>query len=908
MRNTTILLLAACAGAWAATSDLHPVGGLVVEPSQVDWMVEVKPDAFASDPPPAVDHSANMPPVGNQGSLGSCTSWAFAYYYKTYQEWLERGWSVHDQAHQFSPTFLYNMANGGGNAGSYNTDNMRLLLDFGCATFADCPNSSDPVPWPSETAFARAAAFRCEEAYYINCGTDPGVVAVKQHIADGDNAVIPINVWANFDNINNFDTCYCSVDRYGTNRGGHYITFVGYDDARQTNDGPGAFRFVNSWGTGWGHYGYGWMSYAAVKDAQITYLFVNFLSDRIGYTPRLVARARVTHDAREDVRIEAGIRSGGATLWSKEFLNRGLERQGAHPFPDHDIPLDLTDGAGFLDALDTNGVFIDCRDVLADGVTGELSSLSAVDACWGAFGLSGTTGVPIPDDSTAAEAGLALPGQRLHWPGFHRFPAHGGASELHAELDTLRSMCDVATGGPVSAGPVMGDIDSDGRNEVVFGSDDDSVRAINGEDGSLAWSADMGAAVRATPAIGDLDADGHLDVVAGATGGTGQATVQAWDGGTGSLLWSHSVGAAVSGGLTIGDPNIDGRLEVILGAADGTVAVLDGETGGEVWSVVLTGSVAGAPALADINSDGRQEVIVGVSDSCYRVLDAGSGEPIAVGGLAVAVASAPTVADLNADGRDELIVGVTDGQVLAFAGDSDSLLWSFATGGPVSASPAVGDINADGQPEVVLGSQDSTVYALSAGGVPCWAASVGGSVGSAPALGFVNAYSGLDVIVGADDGNVYVLDGSSGERIVVRPTWAAVRSAPALGDVDGDGRLDVAVGSDDGRLYVFGGAPAGVSDGRSSGPKGSADVKLDIAPNLAHGDIVARVSGPDGAGAILRLYDSSGRLARTLWSGTLTSGDMRLDLPLAGLTPGTYFCRLRDDAGSTVTRRLVLAR
>jgi C1A family cysteine protease len=41
----------------------------------------------------------------------------------------------------------------------------------------------------------------------------------------------------------------------------HYVCIVGYDDQRQTADGPGAFKFINSWGTAWGHDGYGWMSY-----------------------------------------------------------------------------------------------------------------------------------------------------------------------------------------------------------------------------------------------------------------------------------------------------------------------------------------------------------------------------------------------------------------------------------------------------------------------------------------------------------------------------------------------------------------------------------------------------------------------------------------------------------------------
>ncbi len=866
---------------------LHPTGGLFTDPAEVPWLVEIRPDATAADPPPAVDHSSKMPPVGSQGSLPSCTSWAFAYYYKTYQEWLERGWDVTVPAHQFSPTFLYNMANAGGNAGSYYTDNMRLMLDFGCATFADCPNSADPVPWPGESAYARALPYRCEEACYISCGSDPGIIALKAHIAAGDNAVLPINVWANFDNINNFDTCYCSVDRYGTNRGGHYITFVGYDDNRPTNDGAGAFKFVNSWGTGWGNRGYGWMSYVAVKDGQLSYRIGLFLRDRIGYAPRLVARASVAHGSREDVRLQGGIRRNGAPAWQKAFLERNLDRRGSHAFPSHPLPLDLTDGAGWLSDNDTSCVFAEGRDVTLDGVTGELTGLAAVDLERGALGTAGAIRVPIPDDGSAAGTALSLPGQRLHWPGLGRFPNRQAAIALAAELDTLRDAGSVATGGAVSGAPVLGDLDSDGRNEVVFGSVDGALRAANGDNLAVLWADSAGCAVAAAPAIGDLDADGSLDVAAGRADGT----VLALHGATGARLWTYAAGSSPSGGLAIADPDVDGRLEVIIGAEAGRVAALDGATGAEEWRVDLPAAVAGAPALGDLDRDGRQEVAVGCGDSLYRVLDARTGAPKR-SGPAGAAAAGPVLADLNSEGRLELLIGSADGTMHAFSGDSGLVLWQFVARGPATAA-AVGDLTGNGRPDIAFGSEDSSVYALDRGGMLLWSRALGGKVRGAPSLGLVNSDSAMDVIVGAEDGRLYILDGTTGMILAARSTGGPTSTPPALGDILGAGRMDVAVGSDDGRLYLFGGAPTAIAE---PVPGRAAARVLRVLPNPARGRV--SVTLPGAGRATARLFDAAGRCVREF---EMVAGSA--ELSTARLAPGVYIARCGNASARLVVQR-----
>jgi len=71
----------------------------------------------------------------------------------------------------------------------------------------------------------------------------------------------------------------------------------------------------------------------------------------------------------------------------------------------------------------------------------------------------------------------------------------------------------------IYSSPVLGDIDGDGKLEVVFGSYDWRIYALNGENGSQLWNFTTGYAVYAAPSLGDIDGDGKLEVVIGSTDG-----------------------------------------------------------------------------------------------------------------------------------------------------------------------------------------------------------------------------------------------------------------------------------------------------------------------------------------------------------------------------------------------------
>lgn len=209
-----------------------------------------------SDLPTRVDLSDQLPPPGNQGAQNSCVGWAVAYAMKSYQERVEERWhlvdgdgaAVHDRV--FSPAFIYNQINQGQDGGAVFVDALNLLSSQGAALWSGMPyDPSDYLTQPSDQNRAQAKRFRIDYWRRVNA-QDPN--EVKAQLAAGYPVVIGAIVDDGFKSLSHGDIWR---DVTGTQRGGHAMLVVGYDDTRA------AFQLLNSWGTSWGDNGIGWLSY-----------------------------------------------------------------------------------------------------------------------------------------------------------------------------------------------------------------------------------------------------------------------------------------------------------------------------------------------------------------------------------------------------------------------------------------------------------------------------------------------------------------------------------------------------------------------------------------------------------------------------------------------------------------------
>jgi hypothetical protein len=405
-RLTVLLCFWVLIGAASVRAELHRLG---YTPENLD---KLAPEHQVKSIPVAlgaksfhnlltVDLTNEMPPVGNQGGQGSCASWSITYYHRTQLEYHERHWDLTDPNHQFSPAFVYNQIDGGGDNGSGFDNNMPLICESGVASLADCPyHDNDPLSWPSESAYSKAIPYRTKTWAWFHTYDTTGINMIRQLLANGSTSSLSIGVWGNFDNIAAHNYMYCAADREGSNRGGHLITFVGYNDTLATVDGPGAFRMVNSWGPGWGQAGYFWMSYAAVMDSFLSGRAVGYLTDTVGYEPKLLARVKIDHPTRDRVGLQFTVGKRWSAYWLYNF------RSWAHaktdqPFPAHNMVFDLTDAASYIENKQTDSIYFIATDSKRDGKTGTILSSSVQCLDWGTLFYSESCPRAIPDNDAA---------------------------------------------------------------------------------------------------------------------------------------------------------------------------------------------------------------------------------------------------------------------------------------------------------------------------------------------------------------------------------------------------------------------------------------------------------------------------------------------------------------------------
>src|SRR5579883_1676749 len=205
--------------------------------------------------PPSVDLSQYDPPVGNQGQVNSCGSWATGY---TLLGWYANKYGVGGAP--YAPMYVYSQLTGGRNIGTTLPGNLSLEQQQGIDTQSDYTQGNYDYwdqPTPAERQNASHYKITGFGQIYVQGGGN-AQQAIQNALANGQPVVIGLPVYGNF-MYASASQPYVDVPPPGsTLYGGHAVLAVKYD--------ANGLWVENQWGTGWGLNGYAELSWAFVNN------------------------------------------------------------------------------------------------------------------------------------------------------------------------------------------------------------------------------------------------------------------------------------------------------------------------------------------------------------------------------------------------------------------------------------------------------------------------------------------------------------------------------------------------------------------------------------------------------------------------------------------------------------------
>lgn len=503
--------------------------------------------------------------------------------------------------------------------------------------------------------------------------------------------------------------------------------------------------------------------------------------------------------------------------------------------------------------------------------------------------------------------------------------------------------------------------------ENIYGVADSTIWAHIG-DTALVWKhitsnyvPDSGM-TQVDPEFIDIDNDSDFDLIIGSV--NGQLLFWRNDGTVDSAQWTFvtnfydSITSYNRAGPGFADIDGDGDYDLFMGSRDGLPRFFEnvGNADSADFNLItdmynyLDFGQYSVPAFADIDKDGRIDMYVGTGDGkMHKVRNLGDNnweyETRHYGDtINVTKNAAPAFADINNNGKLDLFIGKDDGTISLYmnTGTDSFPVWTLVSATYSSidvgkgSKPTFWDIDKDGDLDLFIGNDSGRVWFYRNDGnpnIPSFTLMTDRYLDTtfvgftAPAFGDIDLDGKAEMLLGVERiggtfdstwGGVYVYRDTSSDSSIAK--WELVdtnyldtdhvgrRNTPTLVDIDGDGDLDLFTGESDGGINFWKNETIpGVEEEQLVDNKQMAT--LTILRNPFIQSTVISYYLPVKSMVSLKIYDLSGREAKTLVNEEKTAGTYKVNFSAKGFSNGIYFARLTTNGKSeeyTSVKKIIL--
>jgi len=264
------------------------------------------------------------------------------------------------------------------------------------------------------------------------------------------------------------------------------------------------------------------------------------------------------------------------------------------------------------------------------------------------------------------------------------------------------------TNGAIITTPLIADIDNNGRDDIIIGSDDMKLYALTFEGDSLITIPDfpvlLGHWLWSTPLfINDylyvLTNDGLFYKISN----------------KGEVIWKRleeSLSFTASSPVA-GDMDRDGTYEIIVSTGTGKIISVD-EDGFIEWQKTIKDTTFfSTPAISDLDGDGFLDVILAAGTRIYGFDKNGAllnGFPFDTGD-SLTIQSSITLGDIDNDEMLDILVGSLDKKIYGYNYKGQKLAgFPLSCGSVTYATPCIVNLDDDTNLEIVAASDNSGIY------------------------------------------------------------------------------------------------------------------------------------------------------------------------------------------------------